>query len=51
MLRAGTDLYTLARLMGHERIDVLKRYLKLADQDAAEGGIKRAQIAYRDGLG
>ncbi len=33
-LRAGMDIYTLAVLMGHEGIDVLKRYLKLAKQDA-----------------
>jgi len=34
ILRAGVDLYTLAKLMGHEGIQVLSRYLKLTDQDA-----------------
>ncbi len=33
MLRAGVDLYTLARLMGHTDIAVLKRYLALITQD------------------
>lgn len=32
-LRAGMDLYTLARLMGHEGIDVLKQYLDLLPDD------------------
>jgi integrase/recombinase XerD len=36
MLRAGIDLYTLARLLGQEGIDVLKHYLKLTDTDTAE---------------
>lgn len=35
-LRNGVDLYTLARLMGHEDIATLKVYLDLADADAAE---------------
>ena len=33
MLRNGTDLYTLAKLMGHEGITVLQRYLKQTYQD------------------
>ena len=41
MLRAGVDLYTLARLMGHADITVLSRYLKLTDQDAKEGASAR----------
>lgn len=36
MLQSGTDIYTLARLMGHKTIDVLKHYLKLTDTDTAE---------------
>ncbi len=36
MLQAGTDIFTLARLMGHTTIDVLKHYLKLTDMDTAE---------------
>jgi len=35
-LRNGVDLYSLARLMGHEDIATLKVYLDLADTDAAE---------------
>lgn len=33
MLRNGTDVYTLQRLMGHEDLDVLKRYLRIIDSD------------------
>ncbi|MFC2028805.1 tyrosine-type recombinase/integrase [Chloroflexota bacterium] len=33
MLRNGTDLYTLAALMGHEGITVLQRYLKQTYED------------------
>lgn len=36
MLRAGVDIYTLAKLMGHEGIQVLQRYVKLTDQDTRE---------------
>ncbi|MFC2065197.1 tyrosine-type recombinase/integrase [Chloroflexota bacterium] len=39
MLRNGTDLYTLAKLMGHEGIVVLQRYLKQTYQDT--------QVAHR----
>lgn len=33
-LRAGVDVYTLQRLMGHSDLQVLTRYLKLTDRDA-----------------
>jgi integrase/recombinase XerD len=33
MLRAGVDVITLARLMGHSTLDVLKRYLKQNTED------------------
>jgi integrase/recombinase XerD len=33
MLRNGTDIFTLAKLMGHEGITVLQRYLKQTYQD------------------
>ena len=36
MLRQGVDLYTIAKLMGHEGIEVLKRYLKQTTQDTRE---------------
>lgn len=36
MLRAGTDLITLARLMGHADLTVLQRYLKQLPDDLRE---------------
>ena len=36
MLRNGTDVFTLAKLMGHEGITVLQRYLKQTNLDAEE---------------
>jgi site-specific recombinase XerD len=41
MLRNETDLYTLAKLMGHEGITVLQRYLKQTYQDT-EAAHRRA---------
>ncbi len=41
MLRNGTDVYTLAKLMGHESITVLQRYLKQTYQDT-EAAHRRA---------
>jgi integrase len=41
MLRNGTDIYTLAKLMGHEGIGVLQRYLKQTYQDT-EAAHRRA---------
>lgn len=32
-LRSGVDLYTLARMLGHADIDVLRQYLDIADED------------------
>jgi site-specific recombinase XerD len=36
MLRNGTDIFTLAKLMGHEGISVLQRYLKQINLDTEE---------------
>jgi integrase/recombinase XerD len=41
MLRNGVDVYTLAKLMGHEGITVLQRYLKQTYQDT-EAAHRRA---------
>jgi len=41
MLRNGTDVYTLAKLMGHEGIIVLQRYLKQTYKDT-EAAHRRA---------
>jgi len=34
MLRSGTDIFTLAKLMGYKGIHVLQRYLKQTNEDA-----------------
>jgi site-specific recombinase XerD len=36
MLRNGTDIFTLAKLMGYEGISVLHRYLKQTNLDIEE---------------
>jgi site-specific recombinase XerD len=36
MLRNGTDVFTLAKLMGHEGINILQRYLKQTNLDTEE---------------
>ena len=36
MLREGTDIFTLAKLMGHESTSVLQRYLKQTNQDTEQ---------------
>ena len=35
-LRNGMDIYSLARLMGHEDIETLKPYLELVEVDAEQ---------------
>ncbi len=42
MLRAGIDIHSLAALMGHADIQVLRRYLAQTEQDI--------QAAYRRGI-
>jgi site-specific recombinase XerD len=44
MLRAGTDLHTLAELMGHSDLQVLKRYLKLVDDDLKDAHGKGSPV-------
>jgi len=36
LFRNGTDIFTLAKLMGHEGITVLQRYLKQTNVDTEE---------------
>jgi len=48
MLREGVDVYTLAKLMGHSTIDVLKYYLKQTTGDLA---IAHSQHGPVDNLG
>ena len=49
MLRNGTDVYTLSKLMGHEGITVLQRYLKQTYQDT-EAAHRRAGPVDHSGL-
>jgi len=49
MLRNGTDVFTLAKLMGHEGITVLQRYLKQTNQDT-EAAHRRAGPVDNAGL-
>ena len=44
MLRAGVDIYSLQLLMGHADIQVLRRYLKLTDQDTLAAHIKGSPV-------
>jgi len=49
MLRNGIDIFTLAKLMGHEGITVLQRYLKQTNQDT-EAAHRRAGPVDNAGL-
>jgi|LDZU01.1.fsa_nt_gi site-specific recombinase XerD len=44
MLRSGVDIYTLQLLMGHADIQVLKRYLKITQQDALQAHLKGSPV-------
>lgn len=44
MLRAGTDVITLSRLMGHSTTDVRKRYLAQTDDDLREAHAKASPV-------
>lgn len=46
MLRNGTDIFTLAKLMGHESIAVLQRYLKQTNQDVALAHRKASPVEF-----
>lgn len=51
MLRNGTDIYTLAKLMGHEGITVLTRYLKQTYQDTEEAHRRAGPVDNSEYLG
>lgn len=44
MLRQGVDIFTLAKLMGHASIDVLRHYLKQTTQDTEEAHRKAGPV-------
>ena len=48
MLRAGVDIHTLSRLMGHSDISILSRYLKIEDSDIRAAHKKAGPV---DGMG
>lgn len=43
-LRNGGDIFTLAKLLGHRGIDVLKRYLAQTDQDTQQAHAKFSPV-------
>ncbi|MEW6285430.1 MAG: tyrosine-type recombinase/integrase [Chloroflexota bacterium] len=47
-LRNGGDIFTLARLLGHQGIDVLKRYLAQTDQDAQQAHARFSPVDHLD---
>ena len=51
MLRNGTDIYTLAKLMGHEGITVLQRYLKQTYQDTRQAHQRAGPIDHSEIFG
>lgn len=46
MLRSGTDIFTLAKLMGHEGISVLQRYLKQTNEDTANAHHRASPVEF-----
>lgn len=44
MLREGVDIFTLAKLMGHASIDVLKGYLKQTTGDIAIAHLRHRPV-------
>lgn len=45
MLRQGCDLYTLQHLMGHEDVQMLRRYLAITDADAQAAHDRYSPVA------
>lgn len=44
-LRNGLDVYSLSRLLGHENINITKRYLQgLKDEEVLELGVKSSPL-------
>lgn len=48
MLRNGADVYTLQKLMGHESLTVLRRYLKQTQDDIMEGHMRYGPVDNSD---
>jgi len=44
MLRAGVDVFSLQKLMGHADLQVLRRYLKQTNQDVLEAHRKGSPV-------
>ncbi len=44
MLRNGVNLYSLQALMGHADLQILKRYLKLTQQDTMQAHLKGSPV-------
>jgi integrase/recombinase XerD len=51
MLRNRTDIFTLAKLMGHEGISVLQRYLKQTNLDTEEAHRRAGPVDNSEFLG
>ena len=44
MLRAGVDIFSLQKLMGHADLQVLRRYLAQTDEDTLEAHRRGGQV-------
>jgi site-specific recombinase XerD len=48
-LRSGGDIFSLAAILGHKGIEILKRYLALTDQDAQSAHARHSPIDHLKG--